>query len=87
MDAKDDRQRVPERNGRERENPSLDGRLRELSASVKHAWWLNPEHARHWGTGDSVAPAYGEIVPMVECRNLTQLEEFVCAISSGHPAR
>ena len=57
--------------------------LRELNAAVRHAWWLNPEHARHWGTGDSAAPAYGEIVPMVECRNLTQLEEFVAGISMG----
>ena len=54
--------------------------LRELEGAVRHAWWLNPEHTRHWGTGDSAAPAYGEVVPMVECRNLTQLEEFVSAI-------
>ena len=59
-----------------------------LRDAVRHAWWLNPEHARHWGTGDSAAPAYGEIVAMVECRNLTQLEEFVSAISMGtQPAR
>ena len=51
--------------------------LRELAGSVRHAWWLNPEHARHWGSGDSAARPYGEIVPMVECRNLTQLGEFV----------
>jgi uncharacterized protein with von Willebrand factor type A (vWA) domain len=63
--------------------------LRELNDAVRHAWWLNPEHARHWGTGDSAAPAYGEIVPMVECRNLTQLEEFVAWISTkaGQPKR
>jgi len=61
--------------------------LRELTDAVRHAWWLNPEHARHWGTGDSAAPAYGEIVPMVECRNLTQLEEFVAGISVGGMAR
>lgn len=61
--------------------------LREMADSVRHAWWLNPEHARHWGTGDSAAPAYGDIVPMVECRNLTQLEEFVSAISMGETAR
>ncbi|MCW2835427.1 MAG: hypothetical protein JWN68_3380 [Nocardioides sp.] len=61
--------------------------LRELASSVRHAWWLNPEHPRHWGTGDSVAPAYGEVVPMVECRNLTQLEEFVSVISLGETAR
>ena len=43
----------------------------------RHAWWLNPEHARHWNTGDSAAAAYAEVVSMVECRNLTQLGEFV----------
>jgi uncharacterized protein with von Willebrand factor type A (vWA) domain len=51
--------------------------LRELTGSVRHAWWLNPEHPRHWDTGDSAAGPYREIVPMVECRNLTQLGEFV----------
>ncbi|WP_193612853.1 vWA domain-containing protein [Nocardioides lijunqiniae] len=51
--------------------------LQRLADSTRHAWWLNPEARRHWGTGDSAAPTYGEIVPMVECRNLTQLGEFV----------
>jgi uncharacterized protein with von Willebrand factor type A (vWA) domain len=51
--------------------------LREMERNSRHAWWLNPEARRHWDTGDSVAGRYGEIVPMVECRNLTQLGEFV----------
>ncbi|MBM7516926.1 vWA domain-containing protein [Nocardioides nitrophenolicus] len=51
--------------------------LRRLAGSVKRTFWLNPEHQRNWGTGDSAAPAYGEIVRMIECRNLTQLSEFV----------
>ncbi|HEU4810687.1 MAG TPA: VWA domain-containing protein [Nocardioides sp.] len=51
--------------------------LRGLADDARHAWWLNPEHTRHWDTGDSAAGAYGEVVPMVECRNLTQLGEFV----------
>jgi uncharacterized protein len=51
--------------------------LRSLTAAARHAWWLNPEHPRHWGTGDSAAEAYGRIVPMVECRNLAQLGQFV----------
>lgn len=51
--------------------------LRELAGAARHAWWLNPEHPRHWDTGDSAAGPYGEIVPMVECRNLAQLTEFV----------
>ena len=53
------------------------GALREMAGQCRHAWWLNPEHTRHWDTGDSAAGVYGGIVPMVECRNLTQLGEFV----------
>ena len=51
--------------------------LKRLAGEARHAWWLNPEHRRHWDTGDSAATRYGEAVPMVECRNLTQLGEFV----------
>lgn len=51
--------------------------LKRLAGSARHAWWLNPEHRRHWDTGDSAASRYGEIVPMVECRNLIQLGELV----------
>jgi uncharacterized protein len=51
--------------------------LRSLAGSVKRSFWLNPEHERNWGTGDSAAPTYREIVPMIECRNLEQLGEFV----------
>lgn len=52
-------------------------RLSSMAGAARHSWWLNPEHHRHWDTGDSVAGRYGELVPMVECRNLTQLGEFV----------
>ena len=51
--------------------------LSDLAGRARHAWWLNPEHPRHWGSGDSAADRYGEIVAMTECRNLTQLGEFV----------
>ena len=51
--------------------------VRELAGKARHAHWLNPEHRRHWDTGDSAASSYGEIVPMVECRNLAQLGAFV----------
>jgi uncharacterized protein with von Willebrand factor type A (vWA) domain len=51
--------------------------LRRLAGGARHAWWLNPEHRRHWDTGDSAASRYAEVVPMVECRNLTQLGELV----------
>ena len=53
------------------------GVLERLAGSARHAWWLNPEHRRHWDTGDSAATKYGAVVPMVECRNLIQLGEFV----------
>lgn len=55
--------------------------LADLAGRARHAWWLNPEHPRHWGTGDSAADTYGAIVPMVECRNLAQLGEFVHEIA------
>ncbi|KQY62639.1 vWA domain-containing protein [Nocardioides sp. Root140] len=54
----------------------LDG-FKAMVAQCRNAWWLNPEHARNWGTGDSAAPQYAELVSMVECRNLAQLGEFV----------
>jgi uncharacterized protein with von Willebrand factor type A (vWA) domain len=57
-------------------DPGVDV-LRDLVATSRHAWWLNPEHVRQWGTGDSAAPEYAEVISMVECRNLTQLSEFV----------
>ena len=51
--------------------------LRSLADAARQSWWLNPEHTRHWNTGDSAAEAYGELVQMVECRNLKQLGDFV----------
>lgn len=51
--------------------------LRAMTNGIRGAWWLNPEHPRHWDTGDSAASKYAAVVPMVECRNLTQLGEFV----------
>ncbi|MCL2542502.1 MAG: VWA domain-containing protein [Nocardioidaceae bacterium] len=51
--------------------------LRRLTGSVRRCFWLNPEHERNWGTGDSAAPTYSRIVPMIECRNLEQLSDFV----------
>ena len=51
--------------------------LADLVKSARHAWWLNPESPRHWGTGDSAAHEYAALLPMVECRNLHQLGQFV----------
>lgn len=55
--------------------------LRSIAENTRQAWWLNPEARRQWDTGDSAATRYGEVVPMVECRNLTQLGEFVHRIA------
>ncbi len=51
--------------------------VKDLVYAARHSFWLNPEHVRNWNTGDSAAREYGRLVPMVECRNLTQLGEFV----------
>lgn len=51
--------------------------LRELVARAKYAAWLNPEPARMWDTGDSVASQYSAVVDMHEVRNIDQLRAFV----------
>lgn len=54
--------------------------LRYLVGQARRAYWLNPEPRRMWGAGDSAAPAYAEVVDMVECRNAAQLTEFVARL-------
>ena len=51
--------------------------LKKMAFDARNSWWLNPETAKNWNTGDSAARDYGSIVPMRECRNLTQLGEFI----------
>lgn len=51
--------------------------LKKMSYDARNSWWLNPESAKHWNTGDSAARDYGAVVPMRECRNLTQLGDFI----------
>ena len=51
--------------------------LRQLAARSRHAYWLNPEPAAYWGTGDSAVLQYADAVEMVEVRNAVQLEAFV----------
>jgi uncharacterized protein len=58
------------------QNPNLAA-VRRLVARARHAYWLNPEPRKDWDSGDSAASAYDEVIPMHECRNLTQLAEFV----------
>ncbi|WP_280472537.1 vWA domain-containing protein [Nocardia cyriacigeorgica] len=59
-----------------RTNPNLDA-LSLILDRAKHAYWLNPEPARSWSTGDSAAHLYAELVTMHECRNVVQLAEVV----------
>ncbi|MFL6171520.1 MAG: vWA domain-containing protein [Marmoricola sp.] len=51
--------------------------LQQMVRDSRHAWWLNPESPRHWNTGDSGAQDYARFIPMIECRNLVQLGDFV----------
>ncbi|MHB2022573.1 MAG: VWA domain-containing protein [Mycobacteriales bacterium] len=54
--------------------------LSTLVRRARHAYWLNPEPRRYWGSGDSATAAYAEVVQMVECRNSVQLEAFVAGL-------
>jgi uncharacterized protein with von Willebrand factor type A (vWA) domain len=54
--------------------------LGDLVRRSRSAHWLNPEPRRLWGSGDSAADRYGEIIDMVECRNAAQLSEFVTTL-------
>ncbi|TFV77349.1 VWA domain-containing protein [Blastococcus sp. CT_GayMR20] len=54
--------------------------LADLVRRSRSAHWLNPEPQRLWGSGDSAANRYGEVIDMVECRNAAQLSEFVTTL-------
>ena len=51
--------------------------LRQLVGRARHAYWLNPEPAAYWGSGDSATTQYGDVIEMVEVRHAVQLEDFV----------
>jgi hypothetical protein len=51
--------------------------LRSIARQARHAFWLNPEPQQYWASGDSAAATYGDVMPMVECRNVAQLQQFV----------
>ncbi len=54
--------------------------LGDLVRRSRSAHWLNPEPQRLWGSGDSAADRYGEVIDMVECRNAAQLADFVTTL-------
>ncbi|MBF6164756.1 VWA domain-containing protein [Streptomyces gardneri] len=51
--------------------------LRSLVGVAKHAHWLNPEPRNQWGSGDSAADKYREVIEMHECRSAKQLTAVV----------
>ena len=55
--------------------------LAELRKRARHLYWIDPEPASYWNTGDSVIGDYAPHCDGVyECRNLRQLERFVEAV-------
>lgn len=54
--------------------------LKRLVGQARHAHWLNPEPRRLWGSGDSAALRYADVLPMHECRTAGQLAEVVEAL-------
>jgi uncharacterized protein len=57
-------------------DPGLDC-LRLMVSRARHAYWLNPEAAASWNTGDSIASRYAELATMYECRTVRQLADVV----------
>ena len=57
-------------------NPQTELLAHMVSAS-RHAHWLNPEPRHLWGSGDSAAPKYGEVITMHECRSAKQLASVI----------
>lgn len=51
--------------------------LAGLVETAKHAHWLNPERRMNWGSGDSAADRYQEVIEMHECRSAAQLTAVV----------
>ena len=55
--------------------------IKEMRKKAKRVFWLNPEPAMYWGTGDSVAGEYAVHADgMLEVRNLRQLESFIARV-------
>lgn len=52
--------------------------LGSIRRQARHVYWLNPEPAYSWDTGDSIISEYARYCDQTaECRNLRQLKEFV----------
>ncbi|HET9969938.1 MAG TPA: VWA domain-containing protein [Streptosporangiaceae bacterium] len=67
--------------GRSNYHASRSYVLRAIRQRARHLYWLNPEPAHTWDSGDSIISEYGKFCDeVVECRNLRQLKEFVEAL-------
>ncbi|MEU5110759.1 VWA domain-containing protein [Streptomyces longwoodensis] len=51
--------------------------VRAIARRCRRVHWLNPEPRAQWGTGDSAALAYADLVPLHECRTARQLGTLV----------
>lgn len=60
-------------------DPNLPA-VRRIVGQARRVYWLNPEHRAQWGTGDSAALAYAELVEMHECRNVQQLSTLIARL-------
>lgn len=67
--------------GRNNYHASQSWVLDAVRDRARHLYWLNPEPARTWDSGDSIATEYGQHCDrMTECRSLRQLKEFAEAL-------
>jgi hypothetical protein len=63
------------RNNYHQANPEV---LADLHYRAKAVYWLNPEPANYWNSGDSIVAQYAPYCDrVIECRTLRQLEAFV----------
>ncbi|MER5911272.1 VWA domain-containing protein [Streptomyces sp. NPDC001982] len=60
-------------------DPNLPA-VRHIAERARRVYWLNPEQRSQWGTGDSAAPAYAELVEMRECRTARQLGALIARL-------
>jgi uncharacterized protein with von Willebrand factor type A (vWA) domain len=55
-----------------------DESLATVAKRARHLYWLNPEPASRWNTGDSIMDRYAQHCDAVfECRNIRQLTQFI----------
>ncbi|MFJ3305237.1 VWA domain-containing protein [Streptomyces sp. NPDC086549] len=60
-------------------DPNLPA-VRRIGERARRVYWLNPEQRSQWGTGDSAAPAYADLVEMHECRTARQLGGLIARL-------